>query len=101
MRFSKWHAAGNVYLLTEELIEAERVPGLAAGTDGIIEIRGRGEAWVEIAVWNPDGSRAEMSGNGTRIAARWLADQTPATEISIRVGPREIVARLVDGELEQ
>ena len=25
-------------------------------------------------IWNPDGSTAEMSGNGVRIAARWLAD---------------------------
>lgn len=82
-------------------MDAERVPSLAAGADGILEILRRGDAWVEIAVWNPDGSRAEMSGNGTRIAARWLAEQTGATEVGVRVGPREIVTRLVGAEVAQ
>jgi diaminopimelate epimerase len=54
---------------------------------------------VEITIWNPDGSRAEMSGNGTRIAARWLAEITGATEVSVRVGPREVHARMLDGLL--
>ena len=49
-------------------------------TDGILEVTGRGDDWLEIAIWNPDGSRAEMSGNGTRIAARWLAEQTGAAD---------------------
>jgi diaminopimelate epimerase len=101
MRFSRWHAAGNVYLLSEERLDAERVPSLVGGADGILEILARGDSWVEIAIWNPDGSRAEMSGNGTRIAARWLAEQTGATEVRVRVGPREIVARLTGSEVEQ
>ena len=29
-------------------------------------------------IWNPDGSTAELSGNGTRIVARWLADRSGA-----------------------
>ncbi len=48
--------------------------------DGILEVLDRGDDWLEIAIWNPDGSRAEMSGNGTRIAARWLAEQTGARD---------------------
>ena len=52
-------------------------------------------------IWNPDGSTAELSGNGTRIAARWLADRTGASEVRIRVGPRETVARVANGEVEQ
>lgn len=101
MRFSKWQAAGNVYLLTDERLDAARVPDLAADTDGILEVLAYGESWAEINVWNPDGSRAEMSGNGTRIAARWLADQTGTTEIRVRVGSREIVAHVRDGTIEQ
>ena len=46
-------------------------------------------------IWNPDGSTAEMSGNGTRIAARWLAERSGADEVRIRVGPREVVARML------
>ena len=56
---------------------------------------------AEIAVWNPDGSRAELSGNGTRIAARWLADRTGAGEVRIRVGERTTRARIQGGLVEQ
>ena len=71
-------------------------------TDGILEVRAHGDDWVEIAIWNPDGSLAEMSGNGTRIAACWLAGRTGAREVTVRVGPREVTARmLADGLVEQ
>ena len=52
-------------------------------------------------IWNPDGSIAEMSGNGTRITARWLADRSGADEVRIRVGSREVTARMLGGEVEQ
>src|SRR5581483_1551748 len=56
----------------------------------------------EITIWNPDGSTAELSGNGTRIAACWLAERTGARAVTIRVGPREMVARFqADGSVEQ
>ena len=59
---------------------------------------GSGDDWVEIAIWNPDGSRAEMSGNGTRIAARWHGGD----DVLVRVGPREVRALLrSDGLVEQ
>jgi diaminopimelate epimerase len=50
-----------------------------------------------VIIWNPDGSTAELSGNGTRIAARWLARRSSANEVRIAVGPREVVARMRDG----
>ena len=53
---------------------------------------------AEIVIWNPDGSQAELSGNGTRIAARWLADRSGAGEVRIRVGQRVTHAR-ISGEL--
>jgi len=58
-------------------------------------------AEAEIAVWNPDGSRAELSGNGTRIAARWLAEREGADEVRIRVGTRVTRARILNGLVEQ
>jgi diaminopimelate epimerase len=43
-----------------------------------------------------------MSGNGTRIAARWLADRTGAERVVVRVGTREVAARmLASGLVEQ
>lgn len=57
--------------------------------------------WLEIVIWNPDGSRAEMSGNGTRIAARWLTDHTGATTVRVVVGSRTVIAHMRDGDVLQ
>jgi diaminopimelate epimerase len=99
MSFSKWHAHGNVYLVTEPCgLTPERVRQLAHDVDGILEVAGDGE----LTIWNPDGSRAEMSGNGARIAARWLAARTGDQIVRVRVGRREVVARMLGGdEVEQ
>jgi diaminopimelate epimerase len=101
MPLSHWIAQGNSYLVADgvELLTPDRVRQLVGETDGILEIFDRGDDWVEIAIWNPDGSRAEMSGNGTRIAARWLATQTGAGTVTVRVGAREVRARMLEGDL--
>ncbi len=99
MQSSRWDANGNVYLITEERLAPEIVRAEVGDTDGILEVFRFGDDWVEIGIWNPDGSRAEMSGNGTRIAARWLAERTGADEVSVRVGPREVKARMLGGTL--
>ncbi len=102
MRLSRWQAQGNVYLIADEPLTAEAAQRAVAGADGILEVRDRGSDWVEIVIWNPDGSQAEMSGNGTRIAARWLAGETGAPTVTVRVGEREVLARLLsDGLVEQ
>jgi len=68
----------------------------------MLEISSSGDDWAEVAIWNPDGSRAEMSGNGTRIVARWLGERTGARRVRVRVGAREVTARLLDdGSVEQ
>ena len=100
MRSSRWNAQGNIYLVTEETpLTPERVRAEVDDTDGILEVLASGDDWVEIAIWNPDGSQAEMSGNGTRIAARWLAQKTGATDVTVRVGVREVRAKMLDGPL--
>jgi diaminopimelate epimerase len=103
VRFSKWQAQGNVYLLTAEPgLTAQQVRDEVGEADGILEILSAGHDEAEIVIWNPDGSTAELSGNGTRIAARWLSDRTGAETVRIRIGPREVVARmLADGLVEQ
>ena len=90
MTSSRWDAQGNIYLIGTEPLTPERARAESAGSDGILEVLATGEDWLEIAIWNTDGSRAEMSGNGTRIAARWLAEQTGAVTVTVRVGPREV-----------
>jgi diaminopimelate epimerase len=99
MRSSRWDANGNVYLVTEEPLTPERVRAEVGDADGIIEVAGTGPDSVDITIWNPDGSGAEMSGNGTRIASRWLAERTGASRVTVRVGPREVRARMLEDAL--
>ena len=100
MRSSLWNAQGNVYLVVDgESLTPERVRARVEDADGILEVFSHGDDWVEIAIWNPDGSRAEMSGNGTRIAAKWLAAQSETRDVVVRVGSREVRAHIDDGGL--
>jgi diaminopimelate epimerase len=107
MRFSKWHGLANDYLLVERAevgfpLEAPLVRRLCdyhvgVGSDGILEVLDADGSRAEIVIWNPDGSTAELSGNGTRIAARWLARRSGSDEVVVAVGPREVVARMRGG----
>ena len=104
MRSSRWHAHGNVYLLTEERgLTPERVRAVVGDADGILEVVAVDGAEAVITIWNPDGSVAEMSGNGTRIAARWLTERTGSDEVVVRTSRGASVrARLLaDGRIEQ
>src|SRR5213082_2051215 len=107
MRFSKWHGLGNDYLLVERAeldvpLTPERVRLLCdyhfgVGSDGILEVVSANGAEAEVVIWNPDGSTAELSGNGTRIAARWLARRAGSDAVTVRVGPREVSAQMRGG----
>jgi diaminopimelate epimerase len=106
VRSSTWSALGNTYVVVEPeqagRLDPERARDLARGADGLLEVVDTGDVDITIVIWNPDGSQAELSGNGTRIAAAWLAERTGATRISVRVGDRKVTARMVDeGEIEQ
>jgi diaminopimelate epimerase len=107
MKLSKWHGLGNDYLLVERAglaapLSAEQVKRLCdyhfgVGSDGILEVVSADGERAEIVIWNPDGSTAELSGNGTRIVARWLARRSGAEQVWVTVGPREVAARMGDG----
>jgi diaminopimelate epimerase len=100
MRSSRWNAQGNVYLVTDDgPLTPERARAAVGDADGIIDVLGNGDDWLEITIWNPDGSSAEMSGNGTRIAARWLAERTGAAHVCVQVGEREVQATMLGGPL--
>ena len=104
MRSSTWRALGNSYRVVEaeKSLSPERARELAAGVDGVLEIVSAEGGAVAIVIWNPDGTRAELSGNGTRIAAAWQAERTGAREIRVVVGEREVRARVLEGgEIEQ
>ena len=102
MRSSRWHAHGNVYLVAVAAeLTPDRVREDAKGTDGIIEVVRAGDGAVEIVIWNPDGSIAELSGNGTRIAAAWLmaAEGRDVARVDVRRG-RSVEARRLPDRLD-
>jgi diaminopimelate epimerase len=84
MRFEKWQALGNDYVVVEatELpweLSAERVrricdPHFGIGSDGILLLAPAGDERhvAELRIFNPDGSEAELSGNGAREAVLYL-----------------------------
>jgi diaminopimelate epimerase len=83
VRLEKWQALGNDYVILEadELpweLTPERVrrlchPHFGIGSDGILLLRRvDGDAVAELRIFNPDGSEAELSGNGARQAALYV-----------------------------
>jgi diaminopimelate epimerase len=94
MTSSRWHAHGNVYLVLEgEPYVHEQ------GLDGAVEVLSVAGDDMEITIVNPDGSHAEMSGNGTRIAGAWLMARTEHDVARVRVGPRVVEVKRVDDGL--
>jgi len=104
--FVKAHGARNDFLLTwrDQLpVEAGDAPTLAReicerhtgiGADGWILIdAGTEGAHATIELWNSDGSRSEISGNGTRCAAA-LVVQTGKAEDEIRIATGAGVKKL-------
>jgi diaminopimelate epimerase len=108
--FAKAHGARNDFLLTWRdglPVQTFDAPALAraicdrhtgAGADGWIVIGpGTNEAHAAIELWNSDGSRSEISGNGTRCAAALVVETGKAqTEIRIATGAGIKTLRLLD-----
>jgi diaminopimelate epimerase len=85
MTSSLWHAHGNEYVVAEGDYEM-------AG-DGALEVERIDGDDVFIAIRNPDGSVAEMSGNGTRIAGAWLMERTGREVARVHVGELVVEVR--------
>jgi diaminopimelate epimerase len=110
MRFSKWHALGNTYLLVERAELEQPLSGddarrlcdvhTGVGADGVLEVVEVRGPEADVVVWNPDGTTAELSGNGARIAALWLARRSGVAFTRIRVGERTIPARVDGADVE-
>jgi diaminopimelate epimerase len=104
MRFEKWQALGNDYLIVEaaELpwpLTPERVRRLCdahtgVGSDGVLLLSEPDEPdfVARLRIFNPDGSEAELSGNGAREAVLYLrrAGWTDADTFSIQTAAGEI-----------
>jgi diaminopimelate epimerase len=103
MKFEKWTALGNDYLIVEaaslpweptpERIKRLCDPHFGVGSDGVLLLAPvEDPAHVaELRIFNPDGSEAELSGNGARQAVLYLrrSGWTDVDEFSIltKAGP--------------
>lgn len=97
MKFTKMHGCGNDYIYVDgekEKILPEQKPEIVRrlsdrhfgiGGDGVIFINPSDVADFEMEMYNLDGSRAEMCGNGIRCVAKFVYDKklTDKTSVSI------------------
>ena len=107
MRFAKAHACGNDFLIVEGPCDptlakklCERHTGI--GADGLEFFESTGTLSGRIRLANADGSIAEISGNGTRCVAAWLAHTRHAAPgviiiLDTDAGPRSCTLVAVDG----
>jgi diaminopimelate epimerase len=100
MRFEKWQALGNDYLIVEAAeVAADTVRALChrhtgVGADGVLALAPADEPGyvARLRIYNPDGSEAELSGNGARQALLYLRAHgwTQSDTYSIQTAAGEI-----------
>jgi diaminopimelate epimerase len=90
--FVKAHACGNDFLIIEETAAGGRHAALArklcarntgVGADGIEFLDRRGDGSFFLRLFNADGGEAELSGNGTRCVAAWLAANEGLEQVAL------------------
>ncbi len=93
--FTKASACGNDFLIVHADHATPEIHDLSrrlcdrhdgVGADGVEWLLPGGDMDAEIKLINADGSEAEISGNGTRCVAAYLADIREATKFRIRTG---------------
>ena len=97
MQFTKMHGLGNDFVVVNALTDApdeSRLPDIARkvndrkfgiGGDGLILVLPSKIADFKMRMLNPDGSEAEMCGNGIRCFAKYVHDRKLLTEPQIKV----------------
>ena len=90
--FVKAHACGNDFLIIDEQLAQRRHAELArklcvrntsVGADGIEFLDRRPNSELFLRLFNADGSEAELSGNGTRCVAAWLASSEGLQDVAL------------------
>jgi diaminopimelate epimerase len=105
--FVKSHGLGNDYIV----MEPDRLPfpltepnirlichrNLGVGSDGILAMAPPQRGDFAVRIYNPDGSEAEKSGNGTRIFAKYLYDYGFTTQTHFTI---DTLGGLVSADVE-
>ena len=97
MKFTKMHGIGNDFIVVNALIETleEAQYGdvshrlchrkFGIGGDGLLLVLPSKVADYKMRMFNPDGSEAEMCGNGIRCFAKYLYDRKLTPDIQVKV----------------
>ena len=95
MKFTKMHGLGNDYVyvngFTERVADASKLARIISdrhtgvGSDGLILIQPSKVADVRMEMYNADGSRGEMCGNGIRCVAKYAVEHGVAKGPSLRI----------------
>ena len=114
LQFVKMHGAGNDYVyvdgmkyqIPDESAAAKKLSDrhFSIGGDGLIIIKKGTKADFEMVMYNPDGSRGAMCGNGIRCVAKYLFDEgytNGKTEFTIEsMGAiKHIKVNVIDGKV--
>ena len=112
--FAKLQGAGNDYIAIDgrglewdwgALSAAMSRQRFGVGSDGIVLVQESQTAQVRMRVFNPDGSEAEMSGNGIRLFAKYVIDRkivVPGPDglaVETGGGVRAVVPRMESGRV--
>ncbi len=114
MKFTKMHGCGNDYVYvdcTKEMISDISKTAIAVsdrhfgiGSDGLILIKSSDVADFEMDMYNADGSRGKMCGNGIRCVAKYVYDHglTDKTEITVNTlsGIKTLQLTVSDGKVD-
>jgi diaminopimelate epimerase len=111
VRFEKWQALGNDYVIVEQRelpfeltparVRAMCAPHTGIGSDGVLLLsEADGDPVAEVRIFNPDGSEAELSGNGVRQAVMYLRRRgwTDDDEFTVRTAAGDVRPR-IDGQV--
>lgn len=115
MKFTKMHGLGNDYVYVncfeEKVTEPEKVSRFISdrhfgiGADGLILIQPSEKADFEMAMYNADGSRGEMCGNGIRCVGKYVYDYGLTDKEQIRIdtlaGIKYLDLMLEDGKVSR
>jgi len=105
MQFTKMQGAGNDYVyldcfaqeVPENLAELARAMSdrhFGIGADGLILICPSEQADAEMRMFNADGSRSEMCGNGIRCVAKYVYDHSIASKETLQIESAGKIYRL-------
>lgn len=114
MKFTKMHGIGNDYVYVNAFIERVSEPTRLAramsdrftgvGSDGLILISPSPAADARMEMYNADGSRGRMCGNGIRCVAKYVVEHGIAAGPELRIdtdaGIRSVSCQLSGGKVE-